>query len=532
MRAQYANTANPAENFTSLTDNQKSTRYYIDQPAAWILYISKTPEVLVKYTLTAPAGSPALNPRNWQLQASNDSLSWVTLDSRTGETFDSAGITKTYPITDTTAYRYFRLNITANNGGAGLQLAEIELLKNPQQQPAAEDPFDITDNKGVITAQYTNSSKPAENFPSLIDNKATTKYYISGKTALWVQYKSSVPAIAVSYTITSANDVATRDPKDWTFLGSTDGVNWVTLDTRSNETFTGRNQLRLFTFTNTTPYQYYRLNITANNGYAGTQFAEWEIFQRKKQTVSIGDIPEKTFGDAPFEVTATASSELETTLEVLSGPATFDGEMLTLTGAGTVTLRASQAGDDFYFPAADTVSFTVNKAAQTITFAPIPPKAVGEQTLLNASSSAGLPVAYAVVAGPGTIANGQLTGTAEGEVRILATAAGNENYLPADSVAQSVLIYGLDSKHDGIKIMVYPNPTHGLLKVKLDNKDDGKQYLMQLFDVNGFLVKSNMIRKNDKKFEIVLDISACQTGVYYLFVYDGVNKWVKLVTKY
>ena len=140
--------------------------------------------------------------------------------------------------------------------------------------------LDITDDGGVITAQYTNTSKPAENFPSLIDNTAATKYFINNRTSLWMQYKSTVPAIAVKYTITSANDVPTRDPRNWNLQGSNDSVSWVTLDTRTDETFATRSLIKTYTFQNTTPYLYYRLNITANNGASGTQLAEWEIYQQ------------------------------------------------------------------------------------------------------------------------------------------------------------------------------------------------------------------------------------------------------------
>jgi hypothetical protein len=102
-----------------------------------------------------------------------------------------------------------------------------------------------------------------------------------------VQYKSTVPAIAVKYTITSANDVPTRDPRNWNLQGSNDSVSWVTLDTRTDETFETRALTKTYTFENTSPFLYYRLNLTANNGATGTQFAEWEIYQLNMQTLLV-----------------------------------------------------------------------------------------------------------------------------------------------------------------------------------------------------------------------------------------------------
>ena len=56
------------------------------------------------------------------------------------------------------------------------------------------------------------------------------------------------------------------------------------------------------------------------------------------------------------------------TYEVVSGPATIDGASVTLTGAGTVVLKASQAGDANLKVAEAEVSIAVAKARQTISF--------------------------------------------------------------------------------------------------------------------------------------------------------------------
>lgn len=52
-----------------------------------------------------------------------------------------------------------------------------------------------------------------------------------------------------------------RAPKDWTFEGSNNGIDWTVLDTVTNGAGNGK-----YHFTNTTSYNYYRLNVTALNG--------------------------------------------------------------------------------------------------------------------------------------------------------------------------------------------------------------------------------------------------------------------------
>jgi hypothetical protein len=81
------------------------------------------------------------------------------------------------------------------------------------------------------------------------------------------------------------------------------------------------------------------------------------------QTITFPAIPNHTLGDAPFTLGATASSGLAVSYAVTSGPATVAGNLVTLTGAGTVTIQASQAGNTTYAAATPvSQSFTVAPA--------------------------------------------------------------------------------------------------------------------------------------------------------------------------
>src|SRR5205085_11912594 len=87
------------------------------------------------------------------------------------------------------------------------------------------------------------------------------------------------------------------------------------------------------------------------------------------QTITFGALANKVYGDAPFAVSATASSSLAVSFSIVSGPATISGSTVTITGVGAVVVRASQAGNSLYNAAPDAdQSFTVAKAEQTITF--------------------------------------------------------------------------------------------------------------------------------------------------------------------
>jgi len=86
------------------------------------------------------------------------------------------------------------------------------------------------------------------------------------------------------------------------------------------------------------------------------------------QTITFPAIAAHVYGDAPFALGATSSSGLTVSYTVVSGPATVSGPTLTITGAGDVTIRASQPGNGSYAaaPSIDR-TFTVAKATLTAT---------------------------------------------------------------------------------------------------------------------------------------------------------------------
>lgn len=76
-----------------------------------------------------------------------------------------------------------------------------------------------------------------------------------------------------------------------------------------------------------------------------------------------------TFGTSPIPLTASATSGLTVSLSVLSGPGTINGNVLTVTGAGTIVIAADQAGNASYAPAAEVQrSVVVNRATPAITW--------------------------------------------------------------------------------------------------------------------------------------------------------------------
>jgi hypothetical protein len=164
------------------------------------------------------------------------------------------------------------------------------------------------------------------------------------------------------------------------------------------------------------------------------------------QTIALTAPPSPvTYGVAPIMLVATGGgSGNPVVFSVLSGPGSVSGGTLTITGAGTVSVAANQAGNSTYAPAPQvTQSVQVNQAAQTITFTPpASPVIFGVSSIaLSATGGAsGNPVIFSVISGPGSISGSTLTITGAGTVVAAANQAGNANYATAAQMTESVVV--------------------------------------------------------------------------------------------
>ncbi len=86
------------------------------------------------------------------------------------------------------------------------------------------------------------------------------------------------------------------------------------------------------------------------------------------QTITFGSLSAVTYGDAPFSLSATASSGLTVSYSSSNtAVATVSGSTITIIAPGSTTITASQAGNSLYSAAADVAqSLTVNVKTLTI----------------------------------------------------------------------------------------------------------------------------------------------------------------------
>ena len=152
-------------------------------------------KAVVKYTIDSHMIA-ARGPKDWTIQGSNDDSAWTTLDTRTGET--SWGSVNSYSFSNSVAYRYYKIDITLNNGDGSLEIDEMELMASVAGNDAlfvdttnsnvgigTDDPRATLDVAGDIyyTGTITDVSdfRLKENFESL-DNSLARIGRLSGYT--------------------------------------------------------------------------------------------------------------------------------------------------------------------------------------------------------------------------------------------------------------------------------------------------------------------------------------------------------------
>src|SRR5437773_7810682 len=149
------------------------------------------------------------------------------------------------------------------------------------------------------------------------------------------------------------------------------------------------------------------------------------------QTITFAPLVDKSFGDSDFTVIASTTSSLTVSFGA-SGNCSVTGSTVHITGAGSCTITASQAGDSNYNPAADVPqSFSIAKGSQTITFGALGAKTFGAADFgVSANASSSLTVSF------GAGGNCSVTGSTvhisgAGSCTITASQTGDANVNPA-----------------------------------------------------------------------------------------------------
>jgi hypothetical protein len=185
---------------------------------------------------------------------------------------------------------------------------------------------------------------------------------------------------------------------------------------------------------------------SGNSNYlAATSVPQMFVVGKGDQTITFAALAAKTYLDAPFIVSATASSGLPVTFTSSNtAVATVSGSTVTIVGAGSTTITATQAGNATFNAASDVDrSLVVAKANQTISFGALSGKTFGDPPFaVSATASSGLAVSFSIASGPATISGNTVTLTGADTVVVRASQAGSANFNAAPDVDRSFVVTG------------------------------------------------------------------------------------------
>ncbi len=187
----------------------------------------------------------------------------------------------------------------------------------------------------------------------------------------------------------------------------------------------------------------YPVEVTVSDvNYFGSA-SDTLVVNQGSQTIDFPALADRSVDDSPFAISASADSGLTVAFSVLSGPASVDGDMVTLTGElGEVVIEAAQAGDDNWLPA-DPVqqSFAVSEgdghsmeavSATTISGESGEPVDAADRPTVRVLDEhenpvAGVSVSFEVTAGSGTVSGSAQLTDEQGLAQVGGWLLGNES---------------------------------------------------------------------------------------------------------
>ncbi|MGO1520564.1 MAG: fasciclin domain-containing protein [Sphingobacterium sp.] len=115
-------------------DGNPETKFLLgDFSAEWMQVELHQETAANAYTLTSANDFPDRDPKDWTLQGSHNGSDWVTLDSKSGEEFTSRFQQRVFWINNTTAYKFYRLNIQGLRNGNSFQMADWSVNRGINQ---------------------------------------------------------------------------------------------------------------------------------------------------------------------------------------------------------------------------------------------------------------------------------------------------------------------------------------------------------------------------------------------------------------
>ena len=323
-------------------------------------------------------------------------------DSATAPTGAAPSITS-FKASSTTAAPGTVITLTPVVSGASYSyIDQVGFVRGPVTvMPSATTTYTLTSRNsfGTATATVTVTiAKPTANTPKISFAPIAPQTYGGSP----VQVSANSPSTgAITYQVVSGPAIVAQ--------------NVVTL-TGAGSVLIQANQAATSTYAAGSG----QISFTINPGAPGLAFAP---------------IAAQTYGTAPFSISTTSKSNGASSYSVVSGSATLAGNVVTLTGAGQVTLGVSQTAAGNYAAATAQTTFLVAPKPVKLTFS-IPDYTLNSGVIaLDAISTVPGSITYSLVSGAAVLHDTKLLPLLVGPVTVKATQAATQNTAGASVTA-------------------------------------------------------------------------------------------------
>lgn len=188
-----------------------------------------------------------------------------------------------------------------------------------------------------------------------------------------------------------------------------------------------------------------------NDDYLEAAYVSRKLTVKKvSQTIVLNELQEKTFEDIPFMLPATTDKGLTISYQSTNtNVATIEGNVVTIVGAGTTDIIATQQGDEHHYattPVSRTL--TVNRQTQSITFNAFGNVVYGDaQIELNQYTNKNFEITYTSSNTDVATVDGNIISVIKPGVTVIkAIQNGNKNYLPAQSIERTLIVNKAEQK--------------------------------------------------------------------------------------
>jgi len=256
----------------------------------------------------------------------------------------------------------------------------------------------LTINKATLTATANDKSKVYNTANPTLTISYSGFKYSDNASAISTPPMASTTAVtnsnvgtypitltggsAANYTLTLANGTltVTQATPTLSYTGATSGTQGGTIALTATSNSTGAITYTVANGTGSASVSWNTLNLTSagtvtltvsvaatTNYAAASTTVTITINPPANPTITFNNVT-KTYGDASFSVAATSNSSGGITYSITSGSqyaSITSGGQVTILGAGTVTIKASQAAATGYNAGSATATLTINKANLT-----------------------------------------------------------------------------------------------------------------------------------------------------------------------